>query len=192
MDRVSGFEALLRWPHPKRGLVPPDQFIPIAEDIGLITLLGERVLNRACEQAASWPSELKIAVNVSATQDSRSEIRRGLSQRRLMLPLDPQRLESEITESVLLGNRAETIATLHKLKAHGLRIALDDFGTGYSSLSYLRSFPFDKLKIDQSFVRDALVTKGSKLIVRAITGLGKSLGITTTAEGSRSLSSCTR
>ncbi|OPZ00966.1 deubiquitinase [Bradyrhizobium sacchari] len=183
MDRISGFEALLRWPHPKRGLVPPDQFIPIAEDIGLITLLGEWVLNRACEQAASWPSELKIAVNVSATQIRDPRFAEVIANALDASKLDPQRLELEITESVLLGNSAETIATLHKLKAHGLRIALDDFGTGYSSLSYLRSFPFDKLKIDQSFVRDAIATKGSKLIVRAITGLGKSLGITTTAEG---------
>jgi diguanylate cyclase (GGDEF)-like protein/PAS domain S-box-containing protein len=183
MDRISGFEALLRWPHPKRGLVPPDQFIPIAEDIGLITPLGEWVLNRACEQAAGWPSELKIAVNVSATQIRDPRFAEVIANALDASTLAPHRLELEITESVLLGNSAETVATLHKLKAQGLSIALDDFGTGYSSLSYLRSFPFDKLKIDQSFVRDATATNGSKLIVRAITSLGKSLGITITAEG---------
>lgn len=183
MDRISGFEALLRWRHPERGLVPPDQFIPVAEEIGLITPLGEWVLNRACEQAASWPNELKIAVNVSATQFRDPRLAAVIANALEVSALAPHRLELEITESVLLGNSTETIATLHELKARGLRIALDDFGTGYSSLSYLRSFPFDKLKIDQSFVRDATATKGSKLIVRAITSLGKSLGMTTTAEG---------
>ncbi|WP_369719734.1 EAL domain-containing protein [Bradyrhizobium sp. LLZ17] len=183
MDRISGFEALLRWRHPERGLVPPDQFIPVAEEIGLIASLGEWVLNRACEQAASWPNELKIAVNVSAAQFRDPRLAAVIAKALELSALAPHRLELEITESVLLGNSAETIATLHELKARGLRIALDDFGTGYSSLSYLRSFPFDKLKIDQSFVRDATATKGSKLIVRAITSLGKSLGMTTTAEG---------
>lgn len=183
MDRISGFEALLRWRHPERGFVPPDQFIPVAEEIGLITPLGEWVLNRACKQAASWPNELKIAVNVSATQFRDPRLAAVIAKALEVSALAPHRLELEITESVLLGNSSETIATLHELKARGLRIALDDFGTGYSSLSYLRSFPFDKLKIDQSFVRDATATKGSKLIVRAITSLGKSLGMTTTAEG---------
>lgn len=183
MDRISGFEALLRWQHPKRGLVPPDQFIPLAEEIGLIAPLGEWVLNRACEQAASWPAELKIAVNVSAIQFRDSKLADVIANALDMSALAPHRLELEITESVLLCNSTETIATLHELKARGLRIALDDFGTGYSSLSYLRSFPFDKIKIDQSFVRDATATKGSELIVRAITSLGRSLGMTTTAEG---------
>jgi EAL domain-containing protein (putative c-di-GMP-specific phosphodiesterase class I) len=182
-DRISGFEALLRWQHPKRGLVPPDQFIPLAEEIGLIAALGEWVLYRACEQAANWPDELKIAVNVSASQFRDPRFADVIANAIDASALAPQRLELEITESVLLGNSSETIATLHELKARGLRIALDDFGTGYSSLSYLRSFPFDKIKIDQSFVRDATATKGSKLIVRAITSLGRSLGMTTTAEG---------
>ncbi|RXG86752.1 EAL domain-containing protein [Bradyrhizobium zhanjiangense] len=182
-DRISGFEALLRWQHPKRGMVPPDQFIPLAEEIGLITALGEWVLNRACEQASSWPNELKVAVNVSPTQFRDASLANVIANALDRSALAPHRLELEITESVLLGNSTETIATLHELKARGLRIALDDFGTGYSSLSYLRSFPFDKIKIDQSFVRDATATKGSKLIVRAITSLGRSLGMTTTAEG---------
>jgi diguanylate cyclase (GGDEF)-like protein len=183
MDRISGFEALLRWCHPKRGMVPPDQFIPIAEEIGLITSLGEWVLNRACEQAATWPNELKIAVNVSAAQFRDTKFIEVVANALAVSKLAPDRLELEITESVLLANSAETIATLHKLKLHGLRIALDDFGTGYSSLSYLRSFPFDKLKIDQSFIRGAAATSGSKLIVTAIIGLGRSLGMATTAEG---------
>ncbi|WP_249164296.1 EAL domain-containing protein [Bradyrhizobium jicamae] len=182
-DRICGFEALLRWHHPKRGLVPPDQFIPITEEIGLITPLGEWVLNRACEQAALWPSEMKIAVNVSATQFRDQGLVEVVSGALAASKLSPHRLELEITESVFLENSSETIATLHKLKAQGVRIALDDFGTGYSSLSYLRSFPFDKLKIDKSFVRDATATHGSKSIVRAVINLGRSLGMTTIAEG---------
>jgi diguanylate cyclase (GGDEF)-like protein len=183
LDRISGFEALLRWRHPQRGLVPPDQFIPIAEEIGLITAVGEWVLNRACEQAAMWPDDIKLAVNVSAAQFRHPGLIEVIANALAASRLSPQRLELEITESVLLTNSAETTATLHKLKANGLRIALDDFGTGYSSLSYLRSFPFDKLKIDQSFVRDANATNGSKLIIRAIISLGKSLGMKTIAEG---------
>ncbi|WP_247316167.1 EAL domain-containing protein [Bradyrhizobium sp. 141] len=182
-DCLSGFEALLRWAHPERGQVPPDQFIPIAEETGLINPIGQWVLNRACEQAAMWPDEIKLAVNVSAVQFRNPHLIEIIVNALANSKLSPHRLELEITESVLLMNSAETIATLHKLKAHGLRIALDDFGTGYSSLSYLRGFPFDKLKIDQSFVRDAAAMTGSRLIVRSIIGLGKSLGMTTTAEG---------
>ena len=183
LDRICGFEALLRWHHPKRGLVPPDQFIPIAEEIGLIVQLGEWVLNRACEQAVTWPSEMKLAVNVSAAQFRDPGLIDIISGALTTSKLSPRRLELEITESVFLANSSETIATLHKLKAQGLRIALDDFGTGYSSLSYLRSFPFDKLKIDKSFVRDATAAHGSKSIVRAVISLGRSLGMTTIAEG---------
>ncbi|WP_426437279.1 EAL domain-containing protein [Bradyrhizobium genosp. P] len=182
-DRICGFEALLRWNHPKRGLVPPDQFIPITEEIGLITPLGEWVLNRACEQAALWPGEMKIAVNVSAVQFRDQGLVEVVGRALAASKLSPHRLELEITESVLLANSTETIAMLHQLKAQGVRIALDDFGTGYSSLSYLRSFPFDKLKIDQSFVRDATATHGSKSIVRAVINLGRNLGMTTIAEG---------
>jgi diguanylate cyclase (GGDEF)-like protein/PAS domain S-box-containing protein len=182
-DRVSGFEALLRWRHPTRGLVPPEQFIPIAEEIGLIIPLGEWVLYRACEQAATWPEELKLAVNVSAVQFRNSELIEVVAKALAASKLSAHRLELEITESVLLANSAETLAKLHKLGSLGLSIALDDFGTGYSSLSYLRSFPFEKLKIDQSFVHDLTGTEESKLIVRAIVSLGKSLGMRTTAEG---------
>ncbi|HBY30895.1 MAG TPA: bifunctional diguanylate cyclase/phosphodiesterase [Bradyrhizobium sp.] len=180
---TCGFEALLRWHHPKRGLVPPDQFIPIAEEIGLIGPLGEWVLGRACEQAVTWPSEMKLAVNVSAVQFRDPDFTDVVVNALAASKLSPRRLELEITESVFLVNSSETLATLHKLKAQGVRIALDDFGTGYSSLSYLRSFPFDKLKIDKSFVRDATATHGSKSIVRAVISLGRSLGMTTIAEG---------
>ncbi|KWV44779.1 deubiquitinase [Bradyrhizobium macuxiense] len=183
LDRICGFEALLRWQHPKRGFVPPDQFIPIAEEIGLIVQLGEWVLNRACEQAVTWPSEMKLAVNVSAAQFRDPGLIDIISSALTASRLSPRRLELEITESVFLANSTETIATLHRLKAQGLRIALDDFGTGYSSLSYLRSFPFDKLKIDKSFVRDATATHGAKSIVKAVISLGRSLGMTTIAEG---------
>ncbi|UFX44598.1 EAL domain-containing protein [Bradyrhizobium sp. 41S5] len=183
LDRICGFEALLRWHHPKRGLVAPDQFIPIAEEIGLIGPLGEWVLNRACEQAVTWPSEMKLAVNVSAVQFRDPDFIDVVVNALAASKLSPRRLELEITESVFLANSSETLATLHKLKALGLRIALDDFGTGYSSLSYLRSFPFDKLKIDKSFVGDATATHGSKSIVRAVISLGRSLGMTTIAEG---------
>ncbi|TWB94763.1 diguanylate cyclase (GGDEF)-like protein [Bradyrhizobium macuxiense] len=183
LDRICGFEALLRWHHPKRGLVPPDQFIPIAEEIGLIGPLGEWVLDRACEQAVTWPSEMKLAVNVSAVQFRDPNFIDVVVNALAASKLSPRRIELEITESVFLANSSETLATLHKLKAQGVRIALDDFGTGYSSLSYLRSFPFDKLKIDKSFVRDATATHGSKSIVRAVISLGRSLGMTTIAEG---------
>jgi len=183
LDQVSGFEALLRWDHPTRGFVPPDQFIPIAEEIGLIIPLGEWVLRHACEEAAKWPNALKVAVNVSTVQFRSPRLIEAVTKALATSQLPAQRFELEITESVLLTNSAETLAKLHELRALGLRIALDDFGTGYSSLSYLRSFPFDKLKIDQSFVHDLTVTEGSKLIVRAIVSLGKSLGMRTTAEG---------
>jgi diguanylate cyclase (GGDEF)-like protein len=183
LDRISGFEALLRWRHPTRGLVSPAEFIPIAEEIGLIIPLGEWVLRCACEQAAIWPEELKLAVNVSAVQFRSSDLIEVVTNALAASKLPAHRLELEITESVLLANSAETLAILHGLRALGVSIALDDFGTGYSSLSYLRSFPFKKLKIDQSFVRDLTATDESKLIVRAIVGLGKSLGMRTTAEG---------
>ena len=182
-ERICGFEALLRWHHPLHGLVSPEQFIPVAEEIGIIIPLGEWVVEQACEQAALWPDDIKVAVNVSSVQFRSPRLIDAFSRALGRSKLSPGRLELEITESVLLANSAETLATLHKLRALGLRIALDDFGTGYSSLSYLRSFPFDKLKIDQSFVRDLTATEGSKLIIRAIVSLGKSLGMRTTAEG---------
>jgi EAL domain-containing protein (putative c-di-GMP-specific phosphodiesterase class I) len=183
-DRLSGFEALLRWKHPTRGMVSPTQFIPVAEETGLIIQLGEWVLRHACEQAANWPSELKLAVNVSPVQFRSPNFVEVVENALIASTLPAHRLELEITESVLLANSGETLATLHQLRALGVRIALDDFGTGYSSLSYLRSFPFEKLKIDQSFIRDLTATDGSsRMIVRAIISLGKGLGMRTTAEG---------
>jgi diguanylate cyclase (GGDEF)-like protein len=183
LDRICGFEALLRWRHPTHGLVSPEQFISVAEEIGIIIPLGEWVLQQACQEATLWPDNLKVAVNVSSVQFRSPRLLEAFSSALAKSKLSPGRLELEITESVLLTNNGETTETLHKLRALGLRIALDDFGTGYSSLSYLRSFPFDKLKIDQSFVRDLTDAEGSKVIVRAIVSLGKSLGMRTTAEG---------
>ncbi len=183
LERICGFEALLRWHHPRHGLVSPEQFIPVAEEIGIIIPLGEWVIQQACEQAALWPDDIKVAVNVSSVQFRSPRLVEAFSRALAKSKLLPGRLELEITESVLLANSTETIATLHKLRTLGLRIALDDFGTGYSSLSYLRSFPFDKLKIDQSFVRDLTATEGSKMIIRAIVSLGNSLNMRTTAEG---------
>jgi diguanylate cyclase (GGDEF)-like protein len=183
LDKICGFEALLRWRHPTHGLVSPEQFISVAEEIGIIIPLGEWVLQQACQEAALWPDDLKVAVNVSSVQFRSPRLLEAFSSALAKSKLSPGRLELEITESVLLTNNGETTETLHKLRALGLRIALDDFGTGYSSLSYLRSFPFDKLKIDQSFVRDLTDAEGSKVIVRAIVSLGKSLGMRTTAEG---------
>ncbi|MBR1218869.1 EAL domain-containing protein [Bradyrhizobium sp. U87765 SZCCT0131] len=192
LNEICGFEALLRWRHPTRGLVPPDQFVPIAEEIGLIIPLGEWALRRACDEAAGWPNELKVAVNISAVQFRSPRLIDAVAEALALSRLPARRLELEITESVLLANSVETLATLHKLRGLGPRIALDDFGTGYSSLSYLRSFPFDKLKIDRSFVKDATTTDGSDLIVRAIISLGKSLGMRTTAEGVETLEQLNR
>jgi predicted signal transduction protein with EAL and GGDEF domain len=182
-DEVSGFEALLRWRHPERGMIQPNEFIPLAEEIGLIVPIGEWVLRRACDEAATWPANIKIAVNLSPVQ-FRS---RGLVQAVLSAlahsGLSAQRLELEITESVLLGETEANLATLHSLRALGASISMDDFGTGYSSLSYLRSFPFDKIKIDRSFVNEMMERADCVAIIRAVAGLGMSLGIATTAEG---------
>nr|WP_244553374.1 EAL domain-containing protein [Nitrobacter vulgaris] len=183
LEKICRFEALLRWRHPQLGLVSPEKFIPVAEEIGLIIRLGEWVIDQACQQAASWPDDIKVSVNVSSVQFRSPRLVEAFSSALMHSRLPAGRLEIEITESVLLTNSTETMATLHKLRSLGLRIAIDDFGTGYSSLSYLQSFPFDKLKIDQSFVHDLTSTEGSKLIVRAIVSLGKSLGMQITAEG---------
>jgi diguanylate cyclase (GGDEF)-like protein len=182
-DRICGFEALLRWNHPVRGFISPTEFIPIAEELGLIVPLGEWVLRRACEEAARWPDGLKVAVNVSAVQFTSASLVNVVREALRRTGLPGRRLELEITESVLVANPGATTAILHSLKALGVRVAMDDFGTGYSSLSYLRSFPFDKIKIDQSFVRDLCIKDGTDFIVRAVIGLGASLGMTTTAEG---------
>jgi diguanylate cyclase (GGDEF)-like protein len=181
--QVVGFEALVRWRHPQRGMVSPAAFIPVAEEIGLISQIGEWVLLTACREAANWPGNQRIAVNLSPMQFSTPGLVDTVAAALATSGLPPQRLELEITESVLLEDTAATLAILHQLRSLGIRIAMDDFGTGYSSLGYLRSFPFDKVKIDQSFIRDMPTDGDSAAIVKAIIGLGISLGISTTAEG---------
>ncbi len=186
-NQVTSFEALLRWKHPERGLVSPAEFIPIAEETGLIVPLGAWVLRRACADATSWPNGIKVAVNLSPAQFREPRlvdtIRAALDQSGLA----PSRLELEITESVLLQDSKATFVILHELNRLGTPISMDDFGTGYSSLSYLRSFPFDKIKIDKSFVSDLGDKESAVHIVRAVTGLGVSLGMLTTAEGVETL-----
>jgi diguanylate cyclase (GGDEF)-like protein/PAS domain S-box-containing protein len=180
---VSALEALLRWRHPARGLVPPGEFVPLAEEIGLIVPVGGWVLRRACADAAGWPGGVRVAVNLSAAQFRGRELVAAVVGALAAAGLAPARLELEITETVLLRDGEATLATLRELRALGVRIAMDDFGTGYSSLGYLRSFPFDKIKIDRCFVRDLGASADCEAIVRAVTGLGGSLGIATTAEG---------
>jgi diguanylate cyclase (GGDEF)-like protein/PAS domain S-box-containing protein len=182
-DRVVAFEALLRWNHPQRGLISPLNFIPLAEETGLIIQLGEFVLQSACADAASWPDDIGVAVNLSPVQFKNPNLIASVTEALDKSGLAARRLELEITESVLLQNSEATLTTLHDLRAMGVRISLDDFGTGYSSLSYLRSFPFDKIKIDRSFVSELATREDSVAIIRAVTGLGRSLGIVTTAEG---------
>ncbi|MBR0933064.1 bifunctional diguanylate cyclase/phosphodiesterase [Bradyrhizobium jicamae] len=182
-NRISGFEALLRWNHPTRGRVPPGEFIPVAEETGLITTIGEWVIRQACIDAKTWPSDLRVAVNVSPVQFRAKGLALIVTSAVANAGLIPDRLELEITETVLMHDNEETLATLRQLQVLGVRISMDDFGTGYSSLSYLRSFPFDKIKIDQSFVRDLINNPDSIGIIRAIAGLGQSMGVTTTAEG---------
>ena len=183
-DEICGFEALLRWHHPERGFVSPGEFIPLAEETGLIVPLGEWAMRQACAAAARWPAHIKVAINLSANQFKSRHLVETVVSALATSGLPARRLELEITESVLLQNNEATLATLHQLRALGVRIALDDFGTGYSSLSYLRSFPFDKIKIDRCFVSDLSETDEDALaILRAVASLGISLGIATTAEG---------
>jgi EAL domain-containing protein (putative c-di-GMP-specific phosphodiesterase class I) len=180
---ISGFEALLRWNHPDRGVTAPADFIPLAEEIGLIVPLGEWVVREACAQAARWPDHIRIAVNISAAQFRSGKLVPMVINALSATGLSPSRLELEITEAILLQYSQSTLQTLHMLRNLGVRIGLDNFGTGNSSLSYLRSFPFDKLKIDGSFFRDPDDTAECLAIIRAVTQLGNSLGMTTTAEG---------
>jgi EAL domain-containing protein (putative c-di-GMP-specific phosphodiesterase class I) len=163
--------------------VPPDEFVPLAEEIGLIVPIGAWVLRTACREAMGWPDGVGVAVNVSATQFARADVVEQVATALRESGLAPHRLEVEITETALLNDNRRTVETLHALRKLGVSVAMDDFGTGYSSLSYLRSFPFDKLKIDRSFIRDLGDTGESAAIVRAIAGIGQSLGIKTTAEG---------
>jgi diguanylate cyclase (GGDEF)-like protein len=182
-NAICGFEALLRWHHPTRGPLFPNEFIPMAEETGVIVPLGAWVLRRACAEAASWPTSVKVAVNLSAAQFKNKALVKTVEEALVASGISATRLELEITESVLLSNTAKTLATLHALRDLGVSISMDDFGTGYSSLSYLRGFPFDKIKIDQSFVRDISEREDSIAIIRAVVGLGSSLGMATTAEG---------
>lgn len=181
--KLCGFEALMRWRHPVRGMVSPVEFIPIAEEIGQIDRLGRWMLFEACAQAASWPDPLMVAVNVSPAQFRSGGLFEAVAEALVSSGLAPDRLEIEITESVLLDDNASNLALLRQLREHDVRIALDDFGTGYSSLHYLKQFAFNRLKIDRSFVREINNSPESLAIVRAIIGLGASLGIDTTAEG---------
>jgi diguanylate cyclase (GGDEF)-like protein len=182
-DCVTCCEALLRWRHPERGMIPPSEFIPVAEEIGLIVPLGEWVLRQACLDAATWPEQVKVAVNLSPRQLINQSLLPVAINALMASGLAPSRLELEITEAVLLHNTDATMAPLHRLRELGVRISMDDFGTGYSSLSYLRSFPFDKIKIDRCFIAGLPDAEDSVAIVRAVTDLARSLQMTTTAEG---------
>jgi diguanylate cyclase (GGDEF)-like protein len=182
-EYVTGFEALIRWHHPERGMIPPLDFIPVAEETGLIVPMGDWVLRQACAEAATWPSNVKIAVNLSPVQFKNKILLPSVVSALAASGLSPNRLELEITESVLLQDSGATLAVLHELRDLGVRISMDDFGTGYSSLSYLRKFPFDKIKIDQSFIFDMSDHDDSLAIVRAVIAMGSGLGIATTAEG---------
>ena len=182
-NAISGFEALLRWHHPARGTVSPETFIPLAEETGLIVPLGEWVLRQACAEAAKWPNEIKVAINLSPAQFRGKNLVGIVVSAMAAAGIASNRVELEITEAILLQNNEATLAILHQLRDLGVRISMDDFGTGYSSLSYLRSFPFDKIKIDQSFVRDLNKNKDAIAIIHAVSGLGTSLGMTTTVEG---------
>ena len=182
-NKIGSFEALVRWNHPVRGMVSPAEFIPLAEEIGVIIKLGEWVLRQACLEAAKWPDGIKIAVNVSPAQFKNEGLAEVVMEALRDSGLNPSRLELEITESVILSDARSTLDVLNRIRDLGVRFAMDDFGTGYSSLSYLRSFPFDKVKIDQSFTRDLDAKADSSVIVRAIIGLCKSLGMRVAAEG---------
>jgi diguanylate cyclase (GGDEF)-like protein len=180
---VSGCEALLRWRHPERGMVSPAEFIPIAEDTGLINELGDWVLRMACNEAATWPAHVRIAVNVSPVQLKCDTLALRIAGALAASGLEPRRLELEITEAVLIRDDEAALSILHQLRSIGVRIALDDFGTGYSSLSYLKRFPFDKIKIDRCFVADIAETSGAPVIVQAVVNIAAASHMTTVAEG---------
>jgi EAL domain-containing protein (putative c-di-GMP-specific phosphodiesterase class I) len=182
-NRITGCEALVRWRHPQRGMISPVDFIPIAEETGLINQLGEWVLTTACTEAASWPGDIRLAVNVSPVQFKSGTLALKVIAALGASGLAASRLELEITEAVLIRDDDAALAVLHQLRAIGVRIALDDFGTGYSSLSYLQRFPFDKIKIDRCFVTDIAGPEGSASIVEAVVNIAAARRMTTTAEG---------
>jgi len=181
--KITTCEALIRWHQPERGAVPPLEFIPIAEETGLIVPIGKWVLERACLDAVGWPEDILLAVNISPAQFKSGDFVQVVTSVLEKSRLPARRLELEITELVLMQDSAATLSMLHELKDLGVGVAMDDFGTGYSSLGYLRSFPFDRIKIDQSFIADISESKESLAILRAVVGLGSSLNIATTAEG---------
>jgi len=183
-NRVTAFEALMRWNHPERGAISPEMFIPIAEETAIIHELGTWALHKACEAAAQWPGDLRVAVNVSPVQFGADDLTDQVAKALAKSGLDPDRLELEVTESILLGDEQSVHETFKKLKKMGVRLALDDFGTGYSSLGYLRRAPFDKIKIDRSFVRGATQEDNNNAaIITAIVSLADALGMETVAEG---------
>ncbi len=182
-NRISGFEALSRWEDPQRGFVAPSVFIPLAEEVGLIDIIGKRVLMRACAEAARWPGNITVAVNLSAAQFQSEQLVCVVKEALAASGLAPGRLAVEITESIFLKDSEANLVVLAQLGELGVKISMDDFGTGYSGLGYLHSFPFNKIKIDQSFVRDLATSQSSAAIVRAVCGLARSFGASTTAEG---------
>jgi predicted signal transduction protein with EAL and GGDEF domain len=186
-NEISGFEALIRWHHPERGMIAPGAFIPLAEETGLIVPIGEWAIRQACATAGRWPGDFKLAINLSPVQFRNPGLLNTIVSALAISGLAPERLELEITETILLQDGETTLATLYRLRELGVRIVMDDFGTGYSSLSYLQSFPFDKIKIDRSFVKDIAENQGSLNIVRAVAALAKGLGMAATAEGVETL-----
>jgi EAL domain-containing protein (putative c-di-GMP-specific phosphodiesterase class I) len=182
-NAITGFEALARWCHPLRGMVPPTVFIPVAEDSGLVIPLGAWALTQACPAAAKWPNDLKVAVNLSPVQFAGPDLYHTIKAVLAETGLAAHRLELEITERLVMEDSEKTISTLHRLKQLGVRIAMDDFGTGYSSLSYLRSFPYDRIKVDRAFVSDLAAGSEDVVIVQAVVRIARALGMTTTAEG---------
>jgi EAL domain-containing protein (putative c-di-GMP-specific phosphodiesterase class I) len=186
--RIIGAEALLRWNHPQRGVLPPSEFISLAEETGLIVPLGRWVLEMACRQAAAWAdragrSPIPIAVNVSARQFRQTDFVKHVLESIELAGVAPENIKLEITESMLLDNLEETVAVMTSLKSHGLRFSLDDFGTGYSSLAYLKRLPLDQLKIDRTFVRDILANAANGALAQAIISLAGALGLVVIAEG---------
>jgi EAL domain-containing protein (putative c-di-GMP-specific phosphodiesterase class I) len=190
--RTIGYEALLRWHHPSRGPVPPATFVPLAEETGLIVAIGEWALREALREAATWQEHLSISVNVSPAQMRGESLFDHVMAALTATGVAPRRLELEITETALMERSEEHLRILHRLRALGVRIALDDFGTGYSSLTYLRSCPFDKLKVDRSFVNDIVEEPDSHAIVRSVVSLAREFGMKTTAEGIESEAQLTR